>query len=57
MFGLKDLRGYVKKGFRKAKNAVGAISHSEDTTQFDIKVCFIIIYSYVLYLEPYLNDL
>ena len=41
MFGLKDLRGYVKKGFRKAKNAVGAISHSEDTTQFDQKVRYL----------------
>jgi hypothetical protein len=34
----KDLRGYVKKGFRQAKNAVGGISHIGDTSEFDSKV-------------------
>lgn len=34
----KDLRGYVKKGFRQAKNAVGGIIHSDDTTEFDERV-------------------
>ena len=29
----KDLKGYMKKGFRQAKNAVGGLSHVEDSGQ------------------------